>query len=306
MPDSATRSWQDHTGPLLDSVKGFDVIECERCGFTHIVPLPSPEELESMYRHEFYTEEKPLYFERHRDDLDWWNMVYSERYETFEELLPSHRRRLLDVGSGPGYFLLHGKQRGWHTLGIEPSAHAARYSRDLGLQVVNDFLDTRTVGQLETFDVVHMREVLEHVPDPGGMLKLAGELLNRDGILFLSVPNDYNPFQRVLRKVRAFDPWWLAPPHHINYFDFHSLERLVQSNSFDVIIKDTSFPMDIFLLMGDNYVGNDALGRLCHSKRKMLEQTLAEAGLAGLKRQLYQSFASLGIGREVQIYAKKR
>ncbi|HPI91491.1 MAG TPA: class I SAM-dependent methyltransferase [Deltaproteobacteria bacterium] len=305
-PDPATRTWQNHTGPILDSVKGFDVIECGQCGFKHIVPIPTPEELEAVYRHEYYIVEKPLYLERHREDLEWWNMVYSERFDTFEELLPPGRRRILDVGSGPGFFLLHGKQRGWLPVGIEPSGHAASYSRDLGLNIVNDFLDERTARELGTFDVVHMREVLEHIPDPVSMISLSRELLDRGGILFLSVPNDYNPFQSALRKVCAFEPWWLAPPQHINYFDFHSLGRLVQSQGFEVILEETSFPIDIFLLMGDNYVGNDTLGRQCHMKRKMLEHNLAEAGLSGLKQKLYRSFASLGIGREVQIYARKR
>jgi len=48
--------------------------------------------------------------------------------------LPSGSRRILDVGSGPGYFLLHGKNRGWQTLGIEPSKQAAEHGRKLGLE----------------------------------------------------------------------------------------------------------------------------------------------------------------------------
>ena len=46
------RQWQDHSGPLIDSAKGFDVIECEPCGFKHIVPIPTPEELDAVYRFE--------------------------------------------------------------------------------------------------------------------------------------------------------------------------------------------------------------------------------------------------------------
>jgi ABC-type hemin transport system ATPase subunit len=57
--------------------------------------------------------------------------------------------------------------------------------------------------------------------------------------------------------------------------------------------------------MGDNYVGNDRLGRECHGKRKILEQNLARAGLTGLKRRLYQALASLGIGREVVMVGRK-
>lgn len=300
-----TRHWQNHRGAILDSVEGFDVIECETCGFKHIVPIPSPEELETVYRQEYYSLEKPLYLERNREDLDWWNLVYSERYDALEELLAPHRRRILDVGSGPGFFLLQGKERGWQTLGIEPSAQAAAHSRELGLEVVEDFLSESTAKQLGTFDVVHMHEVLEHLPDPRDMLRMVRTLLAPDGLVCVIVPNDYNPFQYALRTACGYEPWWVAPPHHINYFDFDSLSQLLTVSDFEVILREATFPIDMFLLMGDNYVGNDALGRQCHGKRKLLERNLANASLTVLKRQLYQAFASVGIGREVHIVARK-
>jgi len=300
------KKWQNHTGPILDSVKGFDVIECEVCGFKHIVPIPTPEELGVMYKQEYYTAEKPLYLERHQEDLDWWNLVYSERYDTFEELLPSDRRRLLDVGSGPGFFLLHGKQRGWQTLGVEPSAQAVTHSRELGLEIAEEFLTKEMVSQLGTFDVVHMSEVLEHIPDPKEMLKLTHALLNPGGLICVVVPNDYNPFQQALRTVCDYEPWWVAPPHHINYFDFESLEQLLSTSGFEVILREATFPIDMFLLMGENYVGNDALGRQCHARRKELECNLAKANMNDLKRELYRALASIGVGREAQIIGQRK
>ena len=301
-----TREWQNHKGFVLDSANGFEVIECETCGFKHIVPIPTQEELEAVYRQEYYAVEKPLYLERVREDLDWWNLVYSERYDTFEELLPPNRRRILDVGSGPGFFLLHGKQRGWQTLGIEPSAQAAAHSRELGLEIIEDFLTEETAKRLGTFDVVHMSEVLEHIPDPKGMVRLVQNLLTPGGLLCVVVPNDYNPFQYALRKACGYEPWWVAPPHHINYFDFDSLSHLLSSNGFEVVLREATFPIDMFLLMGDNYVGNDMLGRQCHGKRKKFEQNLSLAGLDKIKRSLYQSLADLGLGREVVLVSQIR
>ena len=227
-------------------------------------------------------------------------------HHTFEQFLPPHRRRILDAGSGPGFFLLHGKQRGWQVLGIEPSAQAAAHSRELGLEIVEDFLTDETVNELGTFDVVHMSEVLEHIPDPRGMMQLARRLLTPGGLICVAVPNDYNPFQYALRTVCGYQPWWVAPPHHINYFDFESLSRLLSSRGFGVLLREATFPIDMFLLMGDNYVGNDVLGRQCHGKRMMLEQNLAEAGMTNLKRRLYQAFASTGVGREVWVIGQKK
>ena len=115
------KSWNQHHGPIVAKLNGFDVIECEHCGFKHMIPLVNTDELRSTYEHDYYSEEKPLYIERHREDKEWWKIVYDERYEWLENNLSSKQRRLLDIGSGPGFFLMRGKERGWKGKGIEPS-----------------------------------------------------------------------------------------------------------------------------------------------------------------------------------------
>jgi SAM-dependent methyltransferase len=261
--------------------------------------------MEQLYRHEYYSETKPLYFERMREDSPWWQLAYGDRYDTFESFLPPDRRRILDVGSGPGLFLQHGKDRGWETTGIEPSQQAADHSRGLGLAIVEDFLSEESAGPLGCFDVVHMSEVLEHIGDPASLLQTAHGMLKPDGILCVGVPNDYNPFQDALRKAAGFPSWWVAPPHHVNYFDFESMAALFARVGFDVVAQEGTFPLELFLLMGDNYVGDDELGRICHGRRKTMEFNLAAAGMSSVKRDLYRSLASVGLGREVCMYGRR-
>ena len=85
--------WKGHEGPVVTSANGFDVIDCKRCEFKHIVAIPTEEELEKSYRHDYYTQEKPLYIERYREDLDWWDMVYTRRYEVLEKHLRGKTNR---------------------------------------------------------------------------------------------------------------------------------------------------------------------------------------------------------------------
>jgi hypothetical protein len=66
------------------------------------------------------------------------------------------------------------------------------------------------------------------------------------------------------------------------------------------------FPMDFFLLMGDNYVGNDSLGRASHSRRKSLDIMLNEPELKDFKKEMYSLMAKHGIGREMVIYGEKK
>jgi len=131
------------------------------------------------------------------------------------------------------------------------------------------------------------------------------ECLVEDGLLCINVPNDFNPFQIALQEHCGYNKYWVAPPHHINYFNFDSLARLVENCGFEVIHKDATFPIDLFLLMGENYIGNDLVGRQCHMRRMNFEKNLQIAGLGNLRRSLYKSFASLALGREITLYARK-
>ena len=45
--------WMGHVGEVLASDNGFDVIDCQQCGFKHITPIPTVDELESVYKHDY-------------------------------------------------------------------------------------------------------------------------------------------------------------------------------------------------------------------------------------------------------------
>jgi SAM-dependent methyltransferase len=299
------REWHGHSGELVETRNGFDVIACASCGFKHAVPIPSSAELDALYRQDYYSREKPLYLERARADLDWWNLVYADRYDSFEQLLPAGRRRVLDVGCGPGFFLLHGAQRGWRGLGIEPSRQAAAHGRGLGLEIVEQPLTAQLGNGLGAFDVVHLSEVLEHLPDPSEMIRLSHRLLAPGGVLCVVVPNDFNPFQRALAASLGYEPWWVVPPHHLNYFDRASLTRLFERHGFAIEVAEATFPIDLFLMMGERYVGDDALGRQCHRRRMELEKNLARSGLGELKRRLYRQLLELDLGREIVLIGRR-
>ncbi|MGR3178631.1 MAG: methyltransferase domain-containing protein, partial [Candidatus Anammoxibacter sp.] len=284
----------------------YEVIMCDECGFIHINPIPTVEELEKVYKEEYYTTEKPQFIEKHLEDIDWWNVVYDDRYDFFEQNLPKDRRKILDIGCGPGFFLKRGKDRGWDCLGVEPSKVAAEYASMLGVKVLNIFLeDTDFEKKKERFDVIYLSEVLEHIPDPTALCRAVYSLLDNGGIVCAVVPNDYSPIQKVLRKKLNFKPYWLAPPYHINYFSAESFEGLLSNVGFRVIERVAMFPIDFFLLMGDDYVGNDDLGRICHTKRKRLDIMLNEPELNEFKHEMYALMARHNIGREMIIYGKR-
>lgn len=309
--DNNRKLWADdtgnfHSGRVCQTTEDFSVIECEHCEFKHVVPLPTAQALEDVYSTDYYTEDKPFYIDHYLEDIDWWNAVYKDRYEALESYLGGQVGSLLDVGSGPGLFLALGRTRGWQVKGIEPSKKASDYSRTvLNLEVENVFLDANNSKTLGSFDVINMGEVLEHLPYPIKMLQIAKDLIKQNGLLSLIVPNDFNPIQLILRDQFGFKPWWVAPPHHLNYFSHSSLKKLVESQGFEVLHMESTFPIDMFLMMGKNYVGQDELGREVHNLRKTFDKNLLASGALDLRRKLYSAFADLGLGREIVLYARK-
>jgi SAM-dependent methyltransferase len=300
-----TRTWRNHKGIFINSVKGYDIIDCERCRFKHIIPLPSGEEMEEYYANQFL-EKRPGYIEKHMEDLEWLRTTYSNTYDMIEECTITEPRRIIDIGCSLGLFLAEGRKRGWDTFGIEPSKQAADYAKGLGLEIETEPLSRKNVERFGKFDVVYMREVLEHIPDPVNLLQLAKRLLRPKALLCIVVPNDYNPFQIALRDNLDFPAWWEAPPEHINYFDVSSLKHMVIAQGFEFLTLSTTFPMEIFLFMGDVYVDNKEVGHKCHRRRKEFEINLNRAGMKAFKKELYGSLSELGVGREIVLLARNR
>lgn len=299
-------SWEGHEGPRVARAKGFDIVACTVCGFTHALPLPRASDMEEAYREEYYASEKPTFLTHAREDQAWAELAQNDRLEIFERLLPASRRRLLDIGSGPGFFLKAAMARGWNATGIEPSRQAAAHARALGATVVEGFFDARSACEMDFFDVVHLNNVLEHIADPIGLLTLAAELLESGGLLCVNVPNDFSPLQIAGRAAVGATEWWIAPPHHLNYFDFDSLSRLVERLGFRVAERQTSFPMEAFLMMGEDYTKDPALGRACHNRRKKFDLAFEAAGLKEVRRAFYRALAENGLGREAVVIAVKQ
>ena len=294
-----------HNGPRIAGAGSHSIIDCFECGFRHALPLPDPAALEEEYRQNYYADEKPSFIAHAGEDQDWFVLAQTDRLEAFERRLGAGRRRLLDIGCGPGFFLKTAIARGWQAHGIEPSRQAAAHARSLGAAVTEDFFNAQSAPALGRFDAVNLTNVLEHVPTPIDVLTRAIGLIEPGGVLCVGVPNDFSPFQIAARGALGIGEWWVAPPHHLNYFDFDSLAALLGRLGVADQERTTSFPMEAFLMMGENYTDDPALGRACHDRRKRFDFAMDLAGLKEVRRNFYRALAGQGIGREAVIIATK-
>lgn len=283
-------------------------------GFLQVWPRPTPESQRELYGEKFYEEDKSTYLADVERDRAYWNAIWSIRRGMIEAALPASRRSLLDVGASGGFLLDHFQQHGWQSFGIEPSRHATRHARErFGLEIFcGELLDFRLESDRawrdrggEPFDAVHCAQVLEHVLEPEACVEQMAALLGSGGVAFVEVPNDFNVLQETARTRLGKPAWWVAPDHHLNYFDAGSLSALLKRHGLREVDRVASFPIEMFLLMGEDYVGNPEVGRACHARRMAFERALIDAGRTDELARLYRAMATAGIGRTCGILARK-
>ena len=127
--------------------------------------------------------------------VDYWNRIgptktfaHPVNIEKLSRWVEPHSR-ILDYGCGSGWFAHRMRERGWQVTGMDMSAHAVEKARNhFGLHVIHGTLPHGDVKP-ESFDVVTLGAVLEHLHWPHKVIGAAAQALVPGGYLVLSVPN---------------------------------------------------------------------------------------------------------------------
>jgi 2-polyprenyl-3-methyl-5-hydroxy-6-metoxy-1,4-benzoquinol methylase len=199
---------------------GTEVRQCAACGLVYLWPRPSQEELDTYYA-EGYREEYDdgAMAERHTADTD----EAGSRARRLRSLM-QEAASLLEVGCGSGAFLEAVRPHVRQVAGIEPEGTSRRWlGQELGLQVSESLSDVETRG--ETYDVVVLFHVLEHIPDPVGFLKRLSTVLNPSGRLVIEVPNVDDALVSVY-QIAAYREFYYQKAH-LYYFSAATLEKVL-------------------------------------------------------------------------------
>jgi 2-polyprenyl-3-methyl-5-hydroxy-6-metoxy-1,4-benzoquinol methylase len=288
-------------------MKKYSLIKNKKFGFFKIFPSPSKKELNNYYKKEFYNSQSKFFnnssLKVQLEDKDFFNSRWENMYKSFCKF--KKKNTILDIGCGWCQSLIYFKKKGYDCYGFDPSKEAVKYGLRNKLNVKHAGIDDIDIFGKKKFDIVTLLNVLEHLISPKEALSKIKNILNKKGLLVIDVPNDFNDFQLAARKLHNLPQWWVSPPRHLNYFSRDSLVKLLKSIGFKILDVEASFPLEIFLLFGDNYVKNPVLGKECHKKRIMFEKNLLKYGRVGLLNSFYKSLADLGLGRTITIYAQK-
>ena len=138
--------------------------------------------------------------------------ILRRRYADVLGLIERHApgRRLLEVGCGNGHFLSVARERGWEVRGNELSRPHVERARAAGLDVVYGDLADDGLWEGEPFDAAVLIEVLEHVPEPAGLLRAVTDRLVPEGVTYLTTPNFGSISRRILRG-----EWSLLDHEHV-------------------------------------------------------------------------------------------
>lgn len=218
----------------------YRIVRCTDCSLVQFSPIPGEAEMREFYARYDAAGERESYFERCRQGYEG-----SAEARQLERKLDRIAKRagisphLLDVGCGTGVFLDMVRKRGWRGRGIEVSTTAARYARDVfGLDVIEGSIESWP-GDGETYDVVTMFDVLEHLRDPVEAVRKIRNRLRDGGILVLEVPNQEGLLDRAAGV--AYRLGWRKPVsalynlHHLFYFSVRSLSRLLRDAGFGIL-----------------------------------------------------------------------
>lgn len=140
--------------------------------------------------------------------------------------------KLLDVGCALGFMLEEAKAAGWSPVGVETSEFAARYARQrTGCPVYAGTLQKAALAP-ESFDVVTLMDVIEHVPEPFELIAEIHRVLRPGGVLLIVTPNFGSLFVR-LYGLKAYGVW---PDQHVVYFQPSTVKRFLRTVGFNHVV----------------------------------------------------------------------
>ena len=227
----------DHTA----SGEAFHLYRCRDCGFLFTQDFPAEAEIGRYYETPDYISHSDT---RHGvvNTVYHWVRAYMLGRKARLVMREAHRMtgRLLDIGTGTGYFAHAMAGRGWQVRAVEKNAGARAFAKEhFGLDVLTDHvLPTLTDGGFDVITLWHVLEHLEHLDETWEQLR---RLLDAKGVLIVAVPN-CSSFD-----ARKYGPHWAAydVPRHLWHFTPDTIQRFGAKHGF-ILAGRHPMPFDAF------------------------------------------------------------
>jgi 2-polyprenyl-3-methyl-5-hydroxy-6-metoxy-1,4-benzoquinol methylase len=209
--------------PAYDYISGetFQVVRCGACA--QVVTLPVPPDIGRYYPAGYYGDKSGRRFPAVMEWLQ--EKLYEWRSGQALRRLKQKNPKVLDVGCGRGLLLRAFQQQGCDVTGTEFSDGACRFAREVLQLPVRVGLLPELKFPENSFDVVVMWHVLEHISDPRPIVAEVARILRPGGIFLVAVPNFGSPEAR-LTKAGWFH---LDCPRHLSHHTEESLPQILNA-----------------------------------------------------------------------------
>lgn len=267
--------------PTKDAKDGKPLVVavCLECGLAQLAEVPSDDALEEFYGSKYRSEYKG----RRQPALKHAFRAGSRAKERLRKMSGFFKPgdRHLDVGSGGGELTYLAIRAGLDSQGVDLATDYLEFARETyGLTLRN--IGLLDVPEDESYQVITMFHVLEHLPRPGDAFTKVHSLLVEDGIFVVEVPN---------LESKVTSPTNTYFKAHITYFTTASLE-LLASRHFDVEFFEST--RNLFMVLRKKPLSDEhsdlraasvatSLSRL---ENKRLSEYAAHGGMTSMIRKI--------------------
>ena len=287
----------------------WGIVLNDNYGYFEVQPKPSNEFLKDYYSKKYFQDNKSLYSHSYTEvELEYFTNKIKERYWIFEQYFSDKRYKslkALDVGCGEGFTSKFLMDNGMEVTALDYSNYGIQQMHPslLAVFMEGDIIDNITLLQDkgEKFDLVWLDNVLEHSLDPIEMIEKCKSIISDNGMLIIEVPNDFSKFQnKLIEKNIVKEEYWVAYPDHLTYFGRESLNKLLESNGWNLHKLIADFPIQWGLVnKNSNYSIKKENGQQAHETRLFMDNFIHETNNVAEIVAFYESLANIGLGRQL-------
>ncbi len=230
----------------------FNIVECNDCSFRFTNPIPTEDTIGDYYKSENYVSHsgtKKGFINRV------YHVVRSRAIKQKEKLASKHStaKNILDIGCGTGDFLAYCKSLNWKALGLEPDESARK------IAIESNLIEAKPLNYLyaveeNTFDVISMWHVLEHVYNLNEDIEQYKKILKQDGVLIVAVPNCSS------KDAEHYGANWAAYdlPIHLYHFRPSNMKKLFSNHGMEVVeILPMKYDAYYISMISEKYKGGN-------------------------------------------------
>lgn len=215
---------------------GFDFVKCKICTLLYVRSQLTIATQEKIYK-QSKTSDYWIKIQSKNKEQNWnADKKYLPALKQLNEIYPQ-KGKLLDIGCSTGQFMKLAQEDGWDVEGLELNKNAAKIARDNDLIVHEKKIEQMDYDN-ESFDLITLWGVFEHLTNPNDMLSNIYKLLKKKGMVLLFVPNGNSLIIRMTREHNST----VSGRAHLWYFTPRTMEKILKKHKLNKVQEFTILP----------------------------------------------------------------